>query len=138
MQRKGVYVLLIEAHGETEVGRLGRQRFDGLYLYVGSAMGPGGFKRVERHVAVACGSKRTRRWHIDSLLELGQLKGAFVMETLDREMECVLACKLAGWAEPTVDGFGSSDCACRTHLFRVASPQGLRKSLRSLGMQRVL
>jgi len=115
---KGVYVLAIEAHGFAHVGRLGLQRFDGLYLYVGSALGPGGLKRVERHRAVALGQNKTRRWHVDHLLALGELKGVFVLETEER-LECALAQELGKRFEPAVRGFGSSDCRCRTHLFRV-------------------
>jgi len=115
---RGLYVLAIEAHGEVEVGRLGPQRFDGLYLYVGSALGPGGLKRVERHLAVAQGRHPTRRWHIDHLLALGELKGVFILKT-EEKLECALAQELGKRFEPAVRGFGSSDCRCRTHLFRV-------------------
>lgn len=117
--RRGVYVLVVKAHGQARVGRLGPQSFDGIYLYVGSALGPGGFKRVERHRAVAEGRNKTKRWHIDYLLALGQLKGALLFETNDKTMECALAETLARFAEPTVVGFGASDCRCRTHLFRL-------------------
>lgn len=116
---RGVYVLIIEAHGRARVGRLGWQSFDGIYLYVGSALGPGGFKRVERHRAVAERRNKTRRWHIDYLLGLGQLKGALLFEANDKTMECALAEALAGFAEPVIAGFGASDCRCRTHLFRL-------------------
>ncbi len=112
-------MLVIEAHGTVCVGRLGQRSFDGVYLYVGSAMGPGGFKRVERHRAVAQGRNKTKRWHIDYLLGLGQLKGALLFETSDRAMECALAEALAGCAEPVITGFGASDCRCQTHLFRL-------------------
>lgn len=116
---RGVYVLVIEAHGQTRVGRLGRQTFDGIYLYIGSALGPGGFKRVERHRAVAQGRNKTRRWHIDYLLGVGQLKGVLLVETSDKTAECALAETLAGFADPAIAGFGASDCRCVTHLFRL-------------------
>jgi endonuclease-3 len=109
--------LAIEAHGEIEVGRLGPQRFDGLYLYVGSALGPGGLKRIERHLAVAQGRNLARHWHIDYLLALGELKQIFVMETTER-LECLLAQELSMRFDPAIIGFGSSDCSCKTHLFK--------------------
>lgn len=115
--RRGVYVLVIETHGKATIGRLGHQRFDGIYLYVGSALGPGGFKRVERHRAVAQGHNKTRRWHIDYLLALGRLRGVFVIETSEKKLECALARGLARVVQPVVKGFGSSDCRCATHLF---------------------
>ncbi len=117
-ERRGVYVLVIEAHGAAVVGRLGRQHFDGIYLYVGSALGPGGFKRIERHRAVAIGRNKTRRWHIDYLLALGSLRGVFVIETAQK-IECAVAQGLSRLAQPVVKGFGSSDCRCFTHLFRL-------------------
>ncbi|MFN4217844.1 MAG: GIY-YIG nuclease family protein [Candidatus Bipolaricaulia bacterium] len=112
-------MLVIEAHGQTRVGRLGPQSFDGIYLYVGSALGPGGFKRIKRHRAVAEGRNQTRRWHIDYLLSLGQLRGALLFKTSDKTMECALAKQLACFAEPVIAGFGASDCRCQTHLFRL-------------------
>ncbi len=117
----GVYVLAVEARGTMEVGRLGLQRFDGLYLYVGSALGPGGLKRVERHRAVASGQNQTRRWHIDYLLALGEIKGVFVLKTQGKR-ECALAQALGKHFEPAVRGFGSSDCRCKTHLFKASGP----------------
>jgi Uri superfamily endonuclease len=116
---RGVYVLVIEAHGTVCVGCLGLQSFDGVYLYVGSALGPRGFKRIERHRAVAEGRNKTKRWHIDYLLRLGQFKGALLFETQDKTTECALAKGLARSAEPVIAGFGASDCRCQTHLFRV-------------------
>jgi len=112
---------VIEAHGSTRVGRLGLRRFDGLYLYVGSALGPGGLKRVERHRAVASGKNQTKRWHIDYLLALGELKGVFVLKTKEKKekLECALAHELGKRFEPAVRGFGSGDCRCKTHLFKV-------------------
>lgn len=138
---KGLYVLAVEAHGKIEVGRLGPQRFEGIYLYVGSALGPGGLKRLERHRAVASGKNGTRRWHIDYLLALGELKRVFVMETHER-LECALAQALGGRFEPAVKGFGSGDCRCKTHLFRASKrwvhlvPQAIQTVKRRQGLPR--
>jgi Uri superfamily endonuclease len=131
-------VLAVEAHGEIEVGRLGRQKFDRLYLYVGSALGPGGLRRVERHRAVAQGRNQTRRWHIDYLLALGELKRVLVMETEER-LECTLAQELAKRFQPAIPGFGSGDCRCKTHLFRASGPweRLVSEAMRSLTAGRV-
>jgi len=120
---KGIYVLVVEAHGQTEVGRLGVHTFSGLYAYVGSALGPGGLKRVERHRAVAQGHNPARHWHVDYLLGLGTLEAAFTLETEER-LECALARALNERATPSIRGFGSSDCRCPTHLF--ALPEALQ------------
>jgi len=135
---KGIYVLVVEAHGRTEVGRLGDHAFSGLYAYVGSALGPGGLKRVERHRAVARGHNSARHWHIDYLLGLGTLKAAFTLNT-EKRLECALARALGERATPSVRGFGSSDCRCLTHLFalpealQVERFSGLENVVRTLG-----
>ncbi len=119
---KGIYGLILEAHGEAVVGRFGTLRFDGIYVYVGSAQGSGGLaKRIARHRAVAAGASRTRHWHVDSLLGLSERIDALGAETLDPEAECALADELARRAQRVVDGFGASDCACRSHLFRLSA-----------------
>lgn len=138
---KGIYVLVIEAHGKTQVGRLGLKHFDGIYLYVGSTMGPGGFKRLERHRAVASGRNKTQHWHIDYLLALGELKGIFTSETRPpsqkQNLECALAHELAKRTEPAIEGFGASDCRCLTHLFKSVSDCDtiISEALRALGLK---
>ena len=65
---KGVYTLLIKIGEkiEADVGALGRVKLDeGYYLYVGSALGPGGLKaRISRHFR----KSKKLKWHIDFLL----------------------------------------------------------------------
>lgn len=118
---KGLYILLIEARGEIKVGKLGKFWFNGRYLYVGSARGPGGFKRVERHLAIASAPgkrERPRRWHIDYLLEAGKLLQVWLLPDPGLT-ECELVQRLiARGARPAVPGFGASDSPCETHLLR--------------------
>lgn len=129
----GIYVLLIEVRGELSIGALGRQKFDGLYAYVGSAQGPGGFKRVARHCRVASGRAPARRWHIDRLLQHGRLEAVFIRETADPGAECALAAELGEILPPAVPGFGSSDCRCPTHLFGVPAVEVLTARLAARG-----
>lgn len=110
---KGVYALVLEVSGDVEVGALGTLGFDGEYAYVGSALGPGGFKRVARHLRVA--EEDAARWHVDYILRSGTPRTAFLTET-DRDLECDLA-GLVRRDLPPVEGFGASDCSCGTHLF---------------------
>lgn len=133
--RRGVYVLLIEVWGEIPIGHLGVRRFAGCYAYVGSAQGPGGFRRLLRHHQVAAGARPARRWHIDALLARGVWRGAFVQETGERGVECALARRLARILPPAVPGFGSSDCRCPTHLFAVPNAEALRGALAAMGLQ---
>jgi Uri superfamily endonuclease len=132
---RGVYVLSLEVWGEVTVGRLGRWPLAGTYAYVGSARGPGGFQRLERHRRVAEGRNPVRRWHIDYLLAVGRWRGAFVRETEDPAAECALARALAEHLPPAIPRFGSSDCRCPTHLFAVPDPEGFLQLLAALGLR---
>jgi Uri superfamily endonuclease len=114
----GVYLLFISARGLARVGRLGEKRFDGTYVYVGSARGPGGIKRLHRHYQVARGGRSGGRWHIDRLLALGQLEAALFIHTQE-PVECHLAQRVSRVAALAVPGFGSTDCRCPGHLFRL-------------------
>lgn len=114
MTAKGVYSLAIEVHGDVEVGGLGTHRFDGPYCYVGSARGPGGLKRLDRHRAVK--DRGVTRWHVDYLLNAGDLVSAVATET-ERDAECLLADLVANRLPAGPTRFGSSDCSCETHLF---------------------
>jgi Uri superfamily endonuclease len=96
---EGTYTLVVEFDGPAtvEVGALGAVEFDAdWYAYTGSAFGPGGFARVERHRELAAGEREARHWHVDYLL--GHPAAEF-----DR-----------------VPAFGASDCECESHL--VAAP----------------
>lgn len=59
---KGTYVLqiVVDERITITVGALGSIAFDpGSYAYVGSAFGPGGLVRVERHREVSSGKRET-------------------------------------------------------------------------------
>ena len=116
MRRRGAAYLLILWNRKPlvrRVGALGRLRLEpGYYVYVGSG-GPNGLRRVQRHLSA---SKRCH-WHIDYLTTgPGRMRpvDAYLLPGKD---ECRLADLLAQGLEP-IDGVGSSDCRCRSHLFR--------------------
>ena len=117
MERQpGTYVLILRADREAavQVGRWGSIRVEpGYYLYVGSALGPGGVQaRVERHFR----RDKALRWHIDYLTSRGRVTG-LALWPADRDLEC----RIAGILTRSLDGitgFGCSDCRCGTHLFR--------------------
>ena len=119
----GVYLLFIAARGRIRVGQLGEQCFNGTYVYVGSARGAGGLKRVCRHIEVAAGRRAGGRWHVDRLLALGKLEAALFIRTRE-PVECLLAQRVGGTASLAVPGFGSSDCRCPGHLFRIDDDWG--------------
>jgi endonuclease-3 len=111
---KGSYILLIELEKDTqiEVGTGKKSLKKGLYIYFGSAFGPGGLKRIERHREVSNRERDVQHWHIDYLsgLEASELVEAVRFPEKDIE------CELASEAEETVEGFGSTDCDCGSHL----------------------
>lgn len=116
----GTYVLVfrLDRDATIEVGALGRVPVPaGDYAYVGSAFGPGGFGRAERHRSHLAGESDTVHWHIDALTTRPETSfvAAFLCPEIDVE------CDVASHLPPgPVDGFGSSDCGCRTHLSAVA------------------
>lgn len=86
----------------------------GYYAYTGSARGPGGCKRVDRHIEVMQGQRSTRRWHIDYLLSHSEFVEAFITRT-SCDLECIIAGKVGEHLAP-IKGFGCSDCNCSSHL----------------------
>lgn len=113
-----VYALLIRAERSAQVGSLGLLEFRGTYVYVGSARGRAAQRRIERHVDIAAGRRGGRFWHIDQLLQIGQLEAVVSAETEERR-ECAVATKIVQVAAEAVPRFGSTDCRCHSHLFRL-------------------
>lgn len=116
MKRPGTYILLMTLGSDRDivVGALGTLHFPaGTYCYVGSAMG-GLDQRVSRHLS----REKSVRWHIDRLTIVADSSEAYVSYP-DWIPECTLARMAEGFGmEPFAEGFGCSDCRCRTHLFR--------------------
>jgi Uri superfamily endonuclease len=126
---KGSYTLLIQL-SETrkiEVGSLGKIKFQkGFYGYNGSAFGPGGLKRVERHREKSQDGE-SPHWHIDYLLVQ---KTAEVVEVFRKESdhECELSQEMKKDFKP-VEDFGCSDCSCLSHLFYCGNRDRIGKFL---------
>jgi len=112
----GTYTLLVglDRNATVEVGALGEQALDrGWYAYTGSALGSGGFARVDRHRELAAGEHETRHWHVDYLLAHPAATVSEVVRSPGSDVECAVARRLP--AGP-VEGFGASDCECPSHL----------------------
>lgn len=113
----GTYVLILrcDAAARLRIGRWGAlDTRPGHYAYVGSAFGPGGVRaRVTRHARRG----KAKHWHVDYLREHTVLVSVWFAHSGTR-LEHEWAGALAGLAgmEP-VNGFGSSDCRCESHLF---------------------
>jgi Uri superfamily endonuclease len=101
--RPGTYALLLSSATDQliRVGRLGDLRLQpGYYVYVGSALGPGGVRgRLGHHMRPA----ERPHWHIDYLRTKATI-------------EAVWFAAMPGVSVPMA-GFGSSDCDCESHMF---------------------
>jgi len=121
----GTYALLIRLSRSVRltVGALGARDFPpGWYVYIGSALGPGGLRaRVARHLR----AEKRSHWHIDRLLAAGRVVQVGLRFGLGRD-ECRVAQRVGRnrAARIVVPHFGASDCDCTTHLFHFNGPPG--------------
>ena len=111
-----------------QVGRLGLAQLPpGIFIYLGSAWGPGGLRaRLNRHIQ----GRGPLRWHIDTLRRQARVTGVVTLSggadqpaaigPQARRLECVWSQALAALngAFYPVPGFGASDCrtGCPAHL----------------------
>ena len=114
----GTYALILRAdrHQAIQIGRLGSLAVQpGCYVYVGSALGPGGVRaRVGHHARLA-----TRpHWHIDYLRRAVALRDVwYSYASVRREHAWAdIFARLPNASIP-LPGFGASDCACLAHLY---------------------
>jgi Uri superfamily endonuclease len=118
-------ILHLEDSRRLQVGRLGDFSFPpGLYVYFGSAHGPGGLRaRLGRHLK----GGDTLHWHVDYLLPVCSLVGLAYRVEPERNAtergvpgECLWSSRLAlqGGAQIPAPRFGASDCqsGCPAHL----------------------
>ncbi len=113
---KGTYCLiaLLPTKTRISVGALGTQVFPaGLYVYVGSAL-KGMESRIRRHKS----SRKKMKWHIDFFLEKAEILSTVAIPCETKQVECEVVRSLlqCEGARAPVRGFGSSDCACESHL----------------------
>lgn len=118
----GSYILVIAVNEEIDIliGKLGKLVFKkGYYYYIGSAMGKIGSatleNRIKRHISVP--KQKNKHWHIDYLLEdkrVSLIKLFLIPHK--QKLECKLAQELLIISDGFIENFGSSDCACQSHL----------------------
>ena len=120
---KGIYILVVSVSKDinVNVGALDSVKFEkGVYAYVGSAQN-NLEKRIERHLR----KTKQKFWHIDYLLDDANVKVLKVFyENAGKSEECKVANKIGERCVPT-KGFGSSDCKCKSHLFKLKDYQFL-------------
>jgi Uri superfamily endonuclease len=132
----GTYALIgaCDTHQQVIIGKLGRLRVrPGYYVYIGSALGPGGLKaRIAHHTRISVHP----HWHIDYLRSVLRLKE--VWYTVDAEpYEHRWAESISGLKGATqpIRGFGASDCSCTSHLFAFTDQPPIRSFRRRLHTQ---
>ena len=121
---KGIYCLVFENPGcVVRVGAIGEVTFlSGWHIYIGSALGSGGLKRLTRHISIARNHDRRPKWHVDYLLTSSFFSLDYtVYGVTGNRLECRLANMLN---ENGVPAFGCSDCSCPSHLlYRQNNPK---------------
>jgi len=129
----GTYALVLRSASSAavQIGRRDRLIVEpGYYIYVGSALGPGGVRaRVSRHFRGA----RNRHWHIDYLRAVSSPVCAwyrYAPFNLEHQWARAVA-DMPGTAG--VKGFGCSDCRCDAHLFAMANEPGFARFRRAVG-----
>lgn len=108
----GTYALILHVPFDLQlkVGELGVRNFrGGYYAYVGSALS-GVEGRVRHHLRRG----KPAHWHIDYLRMRARVVDLVKARSRTRK-ECLVAGELRDL--PSVEGFGSSDCNCPSHLF---------------------
>lgn len=124
----GAYTLLVRVPGaiEVEFGAAGTHALDaGWAAYTGSAFGPGGLARVDRHREVSTGKREVRHWHIDHLLGHPATRIEAVWVSPDEAVECPVHQALPGREVPV----GASDCGCEGHLRATRERESLVQAL---------
>jgi Uri superfamily endonuclease len=116
--KPGTFALILSCgtNARIRIGRLGTMQLQcGYYVYLGSALGPGGLRaRIGHHQKLS-----TRpHWHIDYLRVHTRFRSVWLSydgKRHEHEWACAMQ-KVKGATIP-FRGFGASDCSCPSHLY---------------------
>jgi len=127
---RGVYVLFLDVNRNIRVntGSLGIVHFrNGCYAYVGSAQ-----NNLEKRVARHCTRVKRKFWHVDYLLSNRSVRITEILfKAAGKDEECKIADRLQSVGTPLI-GFGSSDCRCKSHLYKVRNIVSARRLLNDM------
>jgi sugar fermentation stimulation protein A len=110
----GSYIVILHLKRNRKIlsGSLGAMLFrKGYYLYVGSAR-----KNLTKRIARHQRKRKNLFWHIDYLREYADYCTSMPVRT-SADLECEIATAIKKISQWDIPGFGSSDCACKSHLF---------------------
>lgn len=126
--KPGTYALVLSSLSRKiiYIGKLGKLNLQkGYYVYIGSALGPGGLiARIKYHNRLST----KPHWHIDYLkpfVKIEEIWGSY--DTHHYEHDWANTFIKFSEAFVPLNGFGSSDCKCRTHLFCFNKKPSLKK-----------
>jgi Uri superfamily endonuclease len=113
----GTYALVLRSSQpcQLQIGRLGGMQVrPGFYIYVGSAIGPGGLSgRLSHHLRPPA----SPHWHIDYLRQAAEVVEVWAVEGREKRehawAQSLCACPECSIPRPR---FGASDCRCPAHL----------------------
>jgi Uri superfamily endonuclease len=129
----GTYALVLSAraNGLIRVGKLGKLCLrPGFYVYVGSALGPGGVRaRLMHHLEPSI----RPHWHIDYLRRHTSLEEVwYCYDPMGWEHQWARGLGTLPGVSVPLAGFGSSDCGCDSHLYFFASRPSSNDFIQSL------
>ncbi len=124
-KKHGTYALVFRSSApfQAVAGRLGPVFLSsGYWIYVGSAFGAGGLRsRLSHHLKPS----HRPHWHLD------YIKSALVpveiwttTDPVKREHDWATLFSDFNGASRPIDGFGATDCKCRSHLILLTRPPG--------------
>lgn len=119
---KGSYILVMKLkdNSRIRIGKLGLIDFPkGYYCYVGSALGKSVNveNRIGRHKKLSKEKSGKLKWHVDYFLinPNSSIIDIIVIKNNER-LECDISEKLERVASKSINGFGCSDCDCKSHF----------------------
>ena len=123
---KGTYLLFL-SNTKSQNINIGKQGLfpSGLFVYVGSTLGPGGLRgRISHHLRI----NRKCHWHIDYLLQkMPVFQVLYTKNPRRLEHEWAMLMERIPELNIPMKLFGASDCQCSSHLFHIRSKyRGIR------------
>lgn len=123
--RHGTYALVFNCSTSFQavVGKLGPVYLSsGYWIYVGSAFGLGGLRsRLSHHLKPS----HRPHWHLDYIKSTLRLVEIWTTtDTIKREHDWAAIVSTFNGASRPIEGFGATDCTCRSHLIHLPRRPG--------------